>query len=261
MAEALSPRRRSPLDHARNLLAYLSFFAVSWANFFVLLLVQVPLWPLDRRHRVALWSFRTFWGRAFFRLCPGWTVTWDTSAVDLARGPFVVTPNHNSVLDIPAAMGLPFLQRVVARSSQMAVAPFGWVMRLAGMIPLGPDRPDLVVGFLRRCGEELDGGISVLIFPEGGRSSDGRLKRFHKGAYRVAQETGRLVLPVAVTGTRSILPKGLWWPPPGPHRILVKALPPLDPRDYPTPEALRDAARASIAAWLAEADPQREVSS
>jgi len=60
------------------------------------------------------------------------------------------------------------------------------------------------------CARWLERGVPVMLFPEGTRSRDGELLPFKDGAFRLAIETGADLLPVAVSGTRTALPKHSW---------------------------------------------------
>jgi 1-acyl-sn-glycerol-3-phosphate acyltransferase len=107
------------------------------------------------------------------------------------------------------------------------------------------------------CLAHLARGTPVLLFPEGTRSPDGRLQPFKDGAFRLAIEAGCPVIPIAVTGTFDAMPKSGILIRNG-MRAHVRVLDPISPALYPTAHALRDAARAAIAAALpGESEPGR----
>ena len=122
----------------------------------------------------------------------------------------VIVANHQSLTDI-IVIGS-FLRRDyrwLAKSSLFHVPLMGWHLRLAGHVPVhrGRDRArnrDLPAR-LRAVAEE---GASLLFFPEGTRSEDGRLQPFRKGAFVAAVQTGLPVLPVVVRGTGHLMQKG-----------------------------------------------------
>jgi 1-acyl-sn-glycerol-3-phosphate acyltransferase len=139
----------------------------------------------------------------------------------------------------------------VSKSSVFRVPFLGWNMTLNGYVPITRGAADSVRRMLTRCKELLAQGSPVLFFPEGTRSADGKLQIFRDGAFRLAKSAGVPVIPVALTGTHETLPKhGLVL---REHmRAEVRVLEPLDPADYASVPALRDAARAAIARALGE---------
>jgi 1-acyl-sn-glycerol-3-phosphate acyltransferase len=123
--------------------------------------------------------------------------------------PYVFMSNHQSNFDIPVVLGfLPVQFRWLAKTELFKIPIFGRAMRGAGYISI--DRSDRPSAFesLRRAAEIIRGGVSILVFPEGTRSLDGRLKPFKKGGFVLAIEAGVPIVPVAILGTHAIMPKG-----------------------------------------------------
>ena len=94
----------------------------------------------------------------------------------------------------------------------------------------------------------LEQRCSVIMFPEGTRSVDGRVGRFNDGAFHLAVKAGVPVLPVVVEGSHGCLPKKTWKF--GPVDIRLEVLPPVPAGSDPI--ALRDSVRSAIIAKLAE---------
>ncbi|MGZ4793582.1 MAG: lysophospholipid acyltransferase family protein, partial [Ilumatobacteraceae bacterium] len=86
----------------------------------------------------------------------------------------------------------------------------GWLMRMAGDIELVRGQRESIAAAMDSCRDRLSKRVSVMIFPEGTRSSDGELQKFKDGAFRLAIETGCPILPLALDGTRPALHKGDW---------------------------------------------------
>ena len=95
----------------------------------------------------------------------------------------------------------------------------------------------------------LVGGVSVLFFPEGTRSEDGRLGRFKKGGFVMARQLGFPILPLSISGASAILPKGCLFPRPG--RIRITIHPPVDPAAFEDDAELVERVRGTIAGGLA----------
>lgn len=126
------------------------------------------------------------------------------------RNPYVVVSNHQSMADIPIISHLPWEMKWMAKKELFSTPFVGWEMRLAGDIPVNRENPRDAVKSLRMARSYLDQACSVMVFPEGTRSVDGKVKSFHDGAFRLAVDAGVPVLPVVVEGTHDCLPKKTW---------------------------------------------------
>jgi 1-acyl-sn-glycerol-3-phosphate acyltransferase len=80
------------------------------------------------------------------------------------------------------------------------------VMKTLGMIPIDRDDPAQSIERLNRLQER--GAFSLIMFPEGTRSPDGRMLDFKKGAFTLAIKLGRPVVPIAIHGTSGVMPRG-----------------------------------------------------
>lgn len=196
----------------------------------------------------AIWSFAKLQGRNTCRAL-GVRVTIDGAELVAEGGPYVFTPNHQAHIDIAALLGyLPGANRFASKKELFDEPVLGAVMRTLGMLPVDRDDPMKSIDVLNRAVEQ---GDSVIIFPEGTRSPDGRLLPFKKGAFVAAIEMGRPVVPVVVKGTHRVMPKGGYLSiHPGNAEIVVK--PPISTRGlgYEDRERLRDAVREIIAEEL-----------
>jgi 1-acyl-sn-glycerol-3-phosphate acyltransferase len=167
------------------------------------------------------------------------------------RRPYVVVANHESFVDILLLAHLPFEMKWLSKVEFFKIPFVGWLMRLAGDIPLVRGERASIETALAACRDRLDKKVSVMIFPEGTRSTNGELQRFKDGAFRLAIDAGVPVLPVAVHGTRHALRKHDWrFGRVRAEARLLEAVPTdgLGPDDV---AALRDRVRARIAAELA----------
>ncbi|MEM1118647.1 MAG: lysophospholipid acyltransferase family protein, partial [Bacteroidota bacterium] len=177
--------------------------ALVWAAIAGLVLFALPVMLTIRAFDRTPARVRT--GRAFRemgswipRVNPFWSVEVGGVAPATLSHPFVVVSNHQSLGDIPVVSLLPWEMKWVGKKSLFEIPVLGWLMKLAEDIPVDRTDPQSRATVLTRARRVLEKGCSVMFFAEGTRSRDGRLKRFHDGAFRLAIDAGVPVLPVAV---------------------------------------------------------------
>lgn len=161
--------------------------------------------PFDRVRKMTGRFFRLC-GTMIVRLNPMWSVKL-SGAMPKEGGPYVVIANHQSLGDIPIISFLPWEMKWLSKEANFKVPGLGWMMRMAGDIPLRRGEKESAHSAMAKCRWYLEHGMHVMIFPEGTRSADGEIAPFKDGAFRLAIETGRPILPVTVAGTRHALPK------------------------------------------------------
>jgi 1-acyl-sn-glycerol-3-phosphate acyltransferase len=121
---------------------------------------------------------------------------------------YIVTPNHQGNADILALLTtLPVRFRWVIKRELLKIPLFGWALGSTGAISLDRSDRQQAVRSLQDGASKLAGGWSVLIYPEGTRTSDGNLQQFKKGAFMMAVQRGIPILPVTCNGAYKILPK------------------------------------------------------
>jgi 1-acyl-sn-glycerol-3-phosphate acyltransferase len=121
---------------------------------------------------------------------------------------YVFVSNHQSIYDIPVIFAsLPYQLRIIAKASLARFPVLGWHLRRGGHLFVDRSRPDRA-GILARWRALVSEGLSLIIFAEGTRSWDGRVARFKAGSFLLAIEAGLPIVPLAVVGTRRVMPKG-----------------------------------------------------
>lgn len=117
--------------------------------------------------------------------------------------------NHQSVFDIfTLLVYLPVDFKFVLKQELMKVPLFGSAMKGAGYISIDRGNPRKAVKSMNEAAEKIKNGASVLIFPEGTRSQDGRLQTFKSGGFHLALKSGADIVPVAIVDSHLIVPKG-----------------------------------------------------
>jgi len=169
-----------------------------------------------------------------------------------AGRPCIFMCNHVSNLDPPVVLPMiPGRSSVFLKKELMSIPILGRAMRMGQFIPVerGGKR-DAAQASVRAAEEAFRDGLNILVFPEGTRSRDGRLANFKKGPFFLAMETQAPVIPVAISGTQTMMKKGSASITPGVARIQM--LPMIQPSDFETREDLLRAVRAEIAEALPE---------
>ncbi len=160
--------------------------------------------------------------------------------------------NHVSNLDPPVLLpALPGRSSVLLKKELMRIPLLGTAMRLGNFVPVERgNRRDAAQASVAAAVAALKSGLHILIFAEGTRSKDGRLATFKRGPFYLALETGAPIVPIAISGTETMMRKHSAAVTPGVAR--VQLLPAIDPAGYATREDLMRAAHAAIAAALPE---------
>ncbi len=162
---------------------------------------------------------------------------------------YVILSNHQGAYDILALYG--FLGREFrwVMKEELRKVPFlGWGCAAIGHIFVDRKNSARAIASLEAAKSHLVGGVSVLLFPEGTRSDDGRLLPFKKGGFNIARQLGLPILPVSITGSNRILPKACLFPRPG--TVRVRFHPPVLPGDFPDTAELIAQVRAAIESGL-----------
>ncbi|HAR97001.1 MAG TPA: 1-acyl-sn-glycerol-3-phosphate acyltransferase [Deltaproteobacteria bacterium] len=153
-------------------------------------------------HRLA-----RFWATIYLKIA-GVAVTFHGKQ-HIGQPPYILMSNHQSALDIMSLLkGLPISFRFVAKQELFKIPLFGWALKRAGYISLDRQNPRQALKDMDVAAKRIRDGSSLVIFPEGTRSLDGRLLPFKKGAFSLAMKAGVPIVPVAIRGTAVIQPEG-----------------------------------------------------
>jgi 1-acyl-sn-glycerol-3-phosphate acyltransferase len=201
--------------------------------------------PFDRRRLVAGRTFRLV-GVVAARLSPFWHFGVEGAVPHPAPRKTVVVSNHESQADPFLISHLPWEMKWLGKASLFRIPVVGWMMRLAGDVPVHRGDSASGKGAMAVCAQWLGRGVPVMIFPEGTRTPDGALLPFKDGAFRLAIETGAELLPIAVNGTRDALPKHSWRFHPAEARVTVGTPLSTDGMTLADVERLKAAARTQI---------------
>ena len=135
---------------------------------------------------------------------------------------YVFTPNHQSVIEVP--LMVTYLGRDVAflaKKELFKLPVFGQGMKQIGIIPVDRSNSAAAIESARKATQSLKTGKSYVVYPEGTRSPDGRPLPFKKGAFLMAVDAGVPVVPITVSGSSRVMPKGKVKVLPGTIRLTI----------------------------------------
>lgn len=176
------------------------------------------------------------------------------------RRPYIVMANHASMIDIWAVfLAVPIPLRFIAKKQLGAIPLLGWAMRAGRFIFIDRQNAASARRSIEEAARRIKSGQSVVIFPEGTRTRDGRLNPFKKGGFHLALDSGADIVPVAIHGSRALMPRGSALIRSGTVRVEIGApiaTTGLQPADR---EALATRVRNEIAAMLDEPVPAQRA--
>jgi len=225
----------------------LHFFPIS--SLFVLLGIFLPPQRFDRLLRGFFRNvLRVAGAKIEVQFAPGF---------DPART-FLFFANHVNIFD-PFVLyaAIPQFVRGVELESHFKIPGYGWMAKRFGNIPV-PDKASSAAGLrrmVRQMKEALDGGTSLVVFPEGGRTRDGYVREFRGGVFRIAQQLGYPVVPISIVGSYEFHRTGSWLLHPG--KITVHIHEPIETKHLRKEEEL-DAAVERVHAAAASRESRRE---
>lgn len=165
-----------------------------------------------------------------------------------AGRPIVYMANHQSAYDIPVLLTtLPAGTPLLAKQSLFRIPLFGWAMRAGGFIAIDRGDGGRVREGFEAALERIERGGSVLVFPEGTRSLDGRLGPMRRGGFLLAIKGGLAIVPIGIEGTLAVQRRGS--PLVRPGSVTVRYGAPIDAADYGVRH--RGALEAAVASELA----------
>lgn len=219
----------------------IGFLRTALAGLFLLLVVPpgaLVLFPwtfitgkIDLIYATAMWMART--------------AVWLTGTRVQARGleqidpqgTYIFMSNHVSNLDPPILIThIPRRTSVLVKKELWKIPILGRAFTIGEFVPVDRRNRESAIESIRRAGDVMRHGISMMVYPEGTRSPDGRLLPFKKGPFHLAMETGIAVAPVTILGTAEIMPKGSAICKGG--MVTLTFHPPLDPKLFDTREEL-----------------------
>lgn len=190
------------------------------------------------------------WGRGLMWGVPSRVRLVGSEHIDQGAS-YILVANHLSLMDIPLLYGwLPLDLKWIMKKEVRKIPVIGGATAMLGHIFLDRSNREAAIRELQRVKEDLQPGTSILFFPEGTRSRNGKLQAFKMGAFHMARDLDVPVLPITLVGNDAILtPDGMDLFP-GTARMIIHPAIPVEQVRGLSGEALRDRSRAQIASAL-----------
>ena len=186
---------------------YITFiFVTSFFFFPFAVLLRLVTAPFDRRLTL-LHKFTCFWASLYIWVFPPWSVTVHGREKIDPNKTYVIVSNHQSMVDILAAFTLFTHFKWVSKAELFHIPLIGWNMYLNRYVRLERGRSRSIRKMYAACEHHLKQGSSVFLFPEGTRSSTGKMRAFKEGAFVLAKRLHVPILPLVINGSKNALPK------------------------------------------------------
>jgi len=219
-------RGRSRIFNLCYSLVFWPYLIVTCAILFVVALaIFVLTFAFDEKRKV-LHRFTCWWAAHYLAWAPLASVKVEGPGVGY-RGPCVYVSNHQSMVDILAVFATYFDFLWISKVENFYAPFLGWNMFMNGYVPLKRGHLPSILRMVRTCRTKLDQGFSLFLFPEGTRSPNGRIQKFFRGAFYLANKYRVPVVPIVLEGTNDVLPKHSFLVNPG--RVVVRVLEPVHP--------------------------------
>ncbi len=190
-----------------SLYFWIELFGSSAVLFPVAFLIWLVTFPFDRRMYLTH-QFSCIWANIVFRLNPLWRLRVSGREHIDHKATYVIVSNHQSGADILVLFTLRIHFKWVSKRSLFFFPFIGWNMAMNRYIALRRGKKSSMHRMMEKSREALRKGNSMMIFPEGTRSKDGRLQPFRSGAFHLALDTHSPILPIVITGTSQAIKKG-----------------------------------------------------
>ena len=188
-----------------RLRSYFFFDPLIWFYTVAFGLASIPFGFFDKDGSILHW-FAHAWSKSIMKTIFSPMRVIGLEKIDFSK-PHVYAVNHGSALDIPILYAyLPFQFRIVHKKELLAYPLVGWHLKRSGQVCVDQQHPSRSVGHIKSAVRTLKSGMPLVIFPEGGRTSDGHIQPLLPGAFFMAIKAQVDIVPVALVGTYELLP-------------------------------------------------------
>ncbi len=220
------------MDVTKSIIVWLIGIVYALLFFPLTFIIWLLALPFDRNrtitHRILIWQ-----SRILVRLLPIWKVRVEGRKKALKGIAYVIISNHQSILDILLVNCLRYRFKWVSKIENLKMPVLGWYLRMADYIIINRGNQESKEEMMERSFQCLKRGTSIMMFPEGTRSVDKEIGFFKRGAFQLAIQANKPILPVLLDGSGGVLPKHGFIFSTG-HEIRIKVFDPVPPESFNT---------------------------
>lgn len=217
ISDTVSPKHYGLLSRLRS---YFFFDPLIWFYTVAFGFASIPFGFFDKDGSI-LHAFARAWARFTMKSIFSPMHVIGLNRIDTSR-PHVYAVNHASALDIPALYAyLPFQFRILHKKELLSYPVVGWHLKRSGQVCVDQQNPARSVGQIKSALRTLKRGMPLVIFPEGGRTADGRIQPFLSGAFFLAIKSQVDIVPIALRGMYELLPMDTYHIKPRPLEMRV----------------------------------------
>jgi len=144
---------------------------------------------------------------------------------------YIFIGNHQSHFDVLSVFSaIPLTVRFMAKKELFKIPVFGWALYASGTIQIDRSNRSKAIKSMNNALDRIRNGVSVVVFPEGTRSDDGKIHAFKKGGFVLAIKGENLIIPISISGSRFILRKNSNRIYPGEIKIVISD--PINTKDF-----------------------------
>jgi 1-acyl-sn-glycerol-3-phosphate acyltransferase len=185
--------------------SYFIFDPLIWLYTVILGVISIPASLFGDKARI-LHAFARFWSQLIMKTIQSPVHVTGLEKIDTSRAQ-VYAVSHASALDIPVLyVNLPFQFRILFKKELLSYPIIGWHLKRSEQVCIDQQKPSRSIAHIRSAVKSLQGGMPLVIFPEGGRTPDGEIKPFMPGAFYLAIKAQADIVPIALVGTFELLP-------------------------------------------------------
>jgi 1-acyl-sn-glycerol-3-phosphate acyltransferase len=194
------------MDIFKSIIIWSAGLCIMAVLFPLTFIIWLICFPFDRQRFVTHW-FLVYQSVLISKLIPSTKIEIEGRQKATRGTTYVIIANHQSIIDILLINCLRYRFKWISKIENSKVPVLGWYLRMAGYITVDRGNEESKQEMLEKSYRCLKEGISIMIFPEGTRSSEGGIGFFKRGAFQLAIKAGVPILPVVIGGTTEILPK------------------------------------------------------
>jgi 1-acyl-sn-glycerol-3-phosphate acyltransferase len=195
-------RKYGLISHLRS---YFVYDPLIWLYTIVFGITSIPFGFFDKDGSI-LHGFARNWSKLILKTIFSPVRITGLEKIDTSRT-YVYAVNHASALDIPVLYAsFPFQFRIVHKKELLSYPVIGWHLKRSGQVCVDQQNPSHSVGQIKSAVRTLKNGMPLVIFPEGGRTADGKIQPFLAGAFFMAIKANVDIVPIALVGTYELLP-------------------------------------------------------